>query len=116
MKINLTSTQVLALILVVLGVVTGGSAQLTTLVGPMVTQLLVAAASLASSIISGFVLVLTGQSNTVLSVQDMPGVERIVVNERANQTLASLAVDPAQAKIVVSAQDQAAVAETAKGN
>jgi hypothetical protein len=112
---NINMTQVLALTLVVLGVISGGSAQLTDLVGPLITKSMVAAASLATSIISGWMVVLTGQSNLVKTVQDMPGVEKITVNDQANKTLATLAVDPNQAKIEATPQAAAAVADTAKG-
>lgn len=105
--------QWLALILVVLGAITGGTAQLTDIVGPNLTKILVAVASLGTSVISGFVMVLTGQSNVVKSVQQMPGVEKIVVNANANTALATLAVDPSEAKIVVAPGATEAVQQTA---
>lgn len=111
---NLSTVQILALILVILGAITGGTAQLTDIVGPNWTRVLVAAASLGTSVISGFVMVLTGQSNIVKSVQAMPGVDKIVVNEKANQTLAALAVDPSNAKIEATPQATQVVLETAK--
>ncbi len=110
---NLSTVQWLALALVVLGAITGGTAQLTDIVGPGWTKILVAMASLGTSIISGFVMVLTGQSNVVRAVQQMPGVEKIVVNEKANATLATLAVDPGEAKIVVTPGATEAVQQTA---
>ena len=111
---NLNLVQILALVLIVLGAITGGTAQLTDLFGPTATKVLVSASSLLTSIISGFVTVLTGQANQIRSVQDMPGVERIVVNEKANPTLASMAVDPANAKIVPTPQSAEVVQQTAK--
>lgn len=113
MKLNLTPVQWLALIIVVLGAITGGTAQLNDIVGPAWTKVLVAIASLGTSVISGFVMVLTGQANLVRSVQDMPGVEKIVVNEKANAALATLAVNPSEAKIITTPEATAAVQETA---
>jgi hypothetical protein len=43
----------------------------------------------------------------------MPGVEKIIVNKQANQTLASLAVDPNQPKIETVPADKKAVQSTA---
>lgn len=97
---NLNGTQQLALLMVVLGVITGGTAQLTDLCGPVATKILVSLASLGISVISGFMTVLTGQNSIVQSVRSMPGVEQITVNEKANQTLAALAVDPKEGKIL----------------
>lgn len=111
---NLTPVQLMALILVVLGAITGGTSQLTDIFGPLTTKILVSSASLFTSIISGFVLVLTGQSSMLKSVQSMPGVDKIVVNASANSTLATLAVDPNQDKIEASPQAQQAVAQTAR--
>lgn len=113
---NLTPVQIMALILVVLGAISGGTTQLVDIVGPVATKVLVSAASLLTTVISGFVLVLTGQSSMIKSVQAMPGVDKIVVNAQANTTLASLAVDPNQAKIEATPQAQQAVEKTAKGD
>jgi hypothetical protein len=110
---NLSTVQILALTLVVLGAITGGTGQLTEIAGPGVTRVLVATASLATTIISGFIMVLTGQSSIVKSVQSMPGVETITVNAKANETLASLAVDPTNVKIQVAPEAQKIVEQTA---
>ena len=110
---NLSTVQILALILVILGAITGGTGQLTEIAGPGVTRILVATASLATTIISGFIMVLTGQSSIVKSVQAMPGVESITVNAKANETLASMAIDPTNDKIQVTPEAQKKVEETA---
>ncbi len=44
----------------------------------------------------------------------MPGVEKIVVNEKANATLATLAVDQTQPKIETMPDAKLAVAATAR--
>ncbi len=111
---NLSSIQKLALVLVISGALSTGTSQLVDLFGPQVTKYIVALAGLTTTIVSGFVMVLTGQSSLVKSVLDMPGVERIRVNEQANVTLATLAVDPAQPKIEASPTAEKAVEATAK--
>lgn len=115
MKVNLTPIQVIALTLVVLGAISGGGAQLTELVGKHATQMLVAFSGLATTVLSGWIMIITGQSALVRNVQDMPGVEKITVNARASEALAQLAVAPENAKIEAAPGADAAVAETAKG-
>lgn len=110
---NLTFNQIVAMILVVLGVLTASAAQLTDLFGPTAAKNIASAAGLLSSIMAGFLSIVTGQSNLVRDVQAMPGIERIVVNEKANTTLATLAVDPAQPKIESTPGAATAVASTA---
>ena len=115
MKINLTPIQVIALILVVLGAISGGTAQLTEIVGAGVTKILVAFSGLCTTILSGWIMIITGQSALVRNVQEMPGVEKITVNAAANKTLAEMAVAPENAKIEAAPGADAAVAQTAKG-
>lgn len=111
---NLTLLQKIGIVLVILGVMTGSTTQLTTLFGPTVTNIIVAASMLFSSILGGVVTFLGGQSGQLAAVQSMPGVEKIVVNSQANTTLATMAVDPANAKIEATPQAQSAVEATAK--
>lgn len=115
MKINLTPVQVIAMILVVLGAITGGTAQLTDIVGPGLTKILVAGASLATTMLSGWIMIITGQTSQVRAVSAMPGVEKIVVNEKSSQALATLAVAQEGNKVEPSPSSQAAVAAIAKG-
>lgn len=105
--------QVLAITLVVLGVLTASTAQLNDLFGPTTTKAIVSISSLLMSILSGLLGVFSSQANTVKDVQAMDGVEKIVVNKDANQTLASLAVDPVNTKIEPAHNAEAAVTRTA---
>lgn len=109
----MTSKQWISIVLVVLGVLTASTAQLTDLFGEESAKLIISVASMANSALAGILAVLTGQSSTVKEVQAMPGVEAIVVNKWANMTLATLAHDQEQKKILVKAGDEQAVEDTA---
>lgn len=113
---NLTTGQWLGIVLAILGVLAASTAQLNELFGPAVAKTIGTIANLTMSIMSAVLVVLTGQSAQVQAVQAMPGVEKIVVNENANQTLASMAVDPQQKKIETAPGTASAVAETARGS
>ena len=112
--LSINRVQVVAMVLVVLGAITGGTSQLTDLFGAAITKTIVAAASLMTSVLSGWIMILTGQSSIVKNVQSMPGIERIVVNEKANATLATLAVDPANDKIESTPESAETVEKLAK--
>lgn len=112
---NLNTNQVLSIILVVLSVLVGSTAQLTDLFGPVVTKDVVSIAMLFSATLNGILVVITGQSGQIKAVSGMPGVDKIVVNRNANTTLAELAVDPTQPKIGASPEAVAAVKATAAG-
>lgn len=114
MKLNATPQQIIAMALVLLGAITGGTAQLTNVIGAGSTQIVVSLASLGTTILSGWMMIITGQSGVLQQVQAMPGVEKIMVNAKANQTLASLAVDDKQEKIEAMPAAAQAVAATAK--
>lgn len=107
--------QVILIFLVVLGVLTASTAQLTDIFGPQNTKVIVSVAGLLNSTLAGILGIITGQGYTVREVQDMAGVEKIVVNKNANETLASLAVNPLNDKIESKPGDAAAISETAKG-
>ena len=111
---NLTSTQWFCIVLAILGVMGGATAQLTDLFGQTVAHDIVTASSLVSSLLSAILVALTGQGAQVKSVQAMPGVESIQINAKANPTLAALAVDPAQAKVDIAPGAESAVQLTAK--
>lgn len=111
---NLNINQVISIALVVLGVFVASTAQLTDLFGPNVAKTIVSLSGLLMSIMSGVLGIITGQSGQLKAVQAMPGVEKIVVNSMANNTLASLAVDQQQDKIEAMPSAAAAVAATAK--
>lgn len=113
--LNLNLNQIFAIVLVVLGVATASTAQMTELFGPVAAKTVATSAGLLTSILSGVLGVLTGQASQVKAVQAMPGVESILVNAKANQTLAAIAVDPNQSKVQVVPGDVNKVTETAKG-
>lgn len=96
---NLNTKQVLAIILAILSVLSGSTAQLTDLLGAGAAKAVISSASLAMSVLSSVLAVLTSQPNLVKDVAAMPGVQRIDVNDNANQALASLAIDPMQPKV-----------------
>src|ERR1700694_2310580 len=111
---NLNTNQQIAIVLVVLGVLTASTAQLTDLFGPLASKYIVSASGLLVSIFSGILGVITGQGGQLRDVQAMPGVERITVNAAANQTLAAMAVDQSQPKIEIKAGAENTVAATAR--
>lgn len=110
---SLTRNQTIAIIIAVLSVLSGGTAQLTEIFGPLAAKSIVSLTSLATAVLSAVMAVLTSQGNTVQEVQSMPGVEKITVNAGANKTLATLAVDPANSKIEASPGAVQAVNQTA---
>lgn len=109
----MNNKQILSIALVVLGVLTASAAQLTDLVGPAYTKVIISGASMLMSTLAGIQGLVSGQASLVKDVQAMPGVEKIVVNKDANANLATLAVDPAQPKIEVKPGAENAVSTTA---
>lgn len=105
--------QAIAISLVVLGVLTASTAQLTDLFGPHVAKLVISLAGLLNSILGGVLGVLTGTSGQVRDVQALPGVDRIVVNKDASPSLAAIAVDPSS-KVEAAVGAEAAVAQSAR--
>lgn len=112
---NLNGTQVIAIISAVLGVLVGSATQLTDLFDPGTAKAIVSIASLANSLVSAVLVVLTGQSAQVKGVLAMPGVENLGVNAKANKALAAIAVDPNQTKINLVPGDAPAINAIAKG-
>ena len=112
---NLNSKQILSIVMVVLGVMTASTAQLTDLFGPTTTKAVIGLAGMLNSILAGILAIFNSQSGTLKDVQSMDGVDKIIVNSKANETLATLAVDPMQTKIEASSQATSAVVATAKG-
>lgn len=131
---NLTLAQRVALLLITLNVLAGGTAQLTVLFGQHLTLIITSVCTLAGTIVGGWVFVLTGQQNLVntvgdlaksnpniqkslvRTVADMPGIERISINAGANQALAQVATDPGQPKVgATDSGVQNTLRETAKG-
>lgn len=96
---NLTPLQIIGIILAVNGALTGATAQLTDLFGPVVAKDIVSVASLGSAILGGIIASISGQASQIRNVLAMPGVEKIDVNGQANATLATIAVDKTVDKI-----------------
>lgn len=111
----MTMNQILALIAVVLSVLMSATSQLSDVFGPTAAKDIVAIAGLLNAVITGIIGAYSGQGSQVRNVLAMPGVEKLFVNEKANQTLASIAVDPAQMKIESTPSAEAKVNQTAKG-
>lgn len=112
---NLTNKQWLAIVMVILGVCTTSTAQMTELFGASAAKYVISLAGLVNTILAGVTAIISGQSSLVRDVAAMPGVERITVNEKANQSLAQVAVDPLANKIAPTNAAMDAVEATAKG-
>lgn len=114
---NITRNQWFAIVILLLTVLTGGSAQLTDLVGPYATKLIISFSTLATGFLAGAQIILTGQGQQVRDVAAMPGVERVSINAMANTTLATVATDPDQAKVgATTPAVREVLKDTAKGN
>lgn len=117
-----SNIQKIALTIAVLGFLAGAGTQLTDIfaplgsIAPIIVKEIVSIAGFVSGILGVVLSFATGQANLVKSVQDMPGVESIVVNAKANPTVAQLAIDPAQAKIEIKPGAEAAITQTAKAD
>ena len=118
---NLTLTQKLGISIAMLGFIAGSATQLTDIfaplgsVAPLIVKEIVTISGFVSGVLGIVLSFISGQASIVKSVQDMPGVESIVVNAKASPVLAQMALDPAQAKIDVAPGAAAAVTQTAKG-
>jgi len=118
---NLTTVQKIGLAIGVLGFLSTAGTQLTDVfapfgsLAPAIVKEIVSLSGLVSGVLGIVLAFLTGTANAIKAVQAMPGVESIVVNEKAGPTLAGLAVDPTQTKIDVLPAAVSAVAATAKG-
>ncbi len=112
---NLNQNQIIAIIIAVLSVLSGATAQLTDLFGALVAKDVVSVSGLITTILSSVLAVITSQGSQIKNVLQMPGVDHISVNAEANSTLATIAVDPKQAKIEPTAAALQQVAEIAKG-
>lgn len=96
---NLTNKQILAIVIAALSYSAGAGAFFTDLFGAAIAKEIIGVLGFVNGLLSTVMVVITSQGSLVRDVQAMPGVEAITVNPRANQTLAALAVDPAQPKI-----------------
>ena len=111
---SLTPAQWFGIVIAILSVLAGATAQLTDLFGAMHAHLIVTASNLLMTVLSSILVQMSGQSAQIRAVNDMPGVQTITVNEKANPTLAAIAVDP-NSKVEATPAAAKAVEATAKG-
>jgi len=104
--VNLNRNQIISIVIAVLSVMAGSTAQLTDLFGPGIAHTIISVAGLCNTILSSVMVIITSQGAQVRDVLAMPGVEKINVNAAANKTLAAIAIDPSVDKI---APTQAAI-------
>jgi hypothetical protein len=112
---NLNGKQIISIIGAVISALMISSAQLTDLLGPNMAKTIVTVAGLTNLILQSVTAAITSQSSTVKDVLAMPGVDKINVNAAANQTLASIAIDPHQDKIAPTQAALVQVTQTAQG-
>lgn len=110
---NITPLGWLGALILLNGVIIGGTSQLTDLFGSGLTHKLVSVASLANMFFGGLVSSFSKQSDMIKNVLAMPGVEKISVNAQANTTLATIAMDPSINKIAPTPAAVDAVTKTA---
>lgn len=118
----MNTAQKLALTIGILGFVASGGTQLTDIfspfgsMAPLIVKEIVSLAGFVSGVLGIVLTFTTGQGSMVKEVLNMPGTDKILVNEKANSTLAALAVsdDPALAKITPTPAAENAVQATAK--
>lgn len=110
---NLTRGQLFSIAIVIVGVLGASTAQLNDLFGPAVTKDIVSASTLLTSILAGINALMGGQASQIEAVRTMPGVDKILVNEKANATLATLAVSSDNNKVEAKPSAESAVAATA---
>lgn len=92
-----------------------GAALLNPLFGETRALKIVAALGIVNLLLNSIQTAFTGQSALVKDVLAMDGVERIRVNEKANPTLAAVALDPTQPKISPLPEAQEKVMQTLEG-
>lgn len=96
---DLTLIQILGIVLVVNGALSGAVNELTDLFGPTVAKHVLSVCVIGSGICGGFITMFGGLGSQVRNVLAMPGVEKIDVNAQASSALATMAVDPKENKI-----------------
>lgn len=110
----MNTIRALGIAVAVLAALAGGASQLTILFGQHVSDMIVAALTLMVGGLGAAIGVVSSQTNQIASVRAMDGVEKVLVNEKANPTLAKLAIDPDIDKVEVIPSAKQAVEETAK--
>jgi len=113
---NITRNQWFLIVGTILSAIVTSTAYFTDMFGPTVAKEIVGTAGFLNMILSGIAVAFAGQGQTVKDVLAMPGVDGLTVNKNANQTLASIAMDPTQDKIAPTPADASKVDQTAKGN
>jgi hypothetical protein len=104
---------------IISGTVSGlitGAALFQQLFGQDVALQLVAGLGVLNIVISSVGTALTGQAQLVKDVAAMTGVEPIRINEKANPTLAAVALDPVVDKVTPLHSDMDIITQTARGN
>jgi hypothetical protein len=97
------------------GLITG-AALLNPIFGQELSLQIVAGLGIFNIIISSVATAVSGQAQLVKDVRAMPGVEKVLINENANPTLAAVAIDPDEPKVGATTPDvREILKETAKG-
>lgn len=106
--------QIIGMAIVVLGVLMVSTAQLTDILGPSAAKTITSLAAMLNSILGGFMTVLTTDNAAIQDAANTKGVESIQINKSAPQSLAAMAIDPANEKIEATAKDSVAVSKIAE--
>lgn len=118
---NLTPLQIVGIILIINGALTGSVNELTDLLGPVWSKHVVSICIIGSGICGGFVTMFGGQATQLKNIAGIVGDDgkpavRINVNANAGAALASAAIDPTLANVGASTPEvRAILTETAKG-
>ena len=114
--------QKIALTIGILGFVATGGTQLTDIfsplgsLAPLIVKEIVSLAGFVSGILGIVLTFMTVQASQLKAVQDMPGVEKIVANAKANATLATMVLDETNPKIEAAPGAAVAIQKTANIN
>lgn len=111
----MNAKQALSITLVVLGVMTASTSQMTEIFGVTTAKYIISIAGLLMSTLAGIQGVISSQGSLVKDVQAMPGIESIQVNKQANATLAALAIDPSTKVEIKPGAEQAVNATAVRG-
>lgn len=111
---NINGKQIILVIGAIVSVLVVSTAQLTELLGPGLAKTIVTIAGLINMTLQSVGIALNTQMAQVHDVQAMPGVQNILVNAKASPTLAAMAADPSESKVVPTPEDAQAVALTAR--
>ncbi len=97
------------------GLITG-AALLNPLFGETVALKIVAVLGIANIILNSVGAATSGQADLVKDVRAMQGVAKVLMDESANKTLATLATDPNEPKVgATTAEAREILKDTAKG-